>query len=83
MQFDFDFLKIKTGAGSVEDYINNPLNFGKSEAGAQILRGITGYTDDTDLAIFDILIGIYRLLKGEKNEKTQNNFRDNTVGENV
>lgn len=70
VDLNFDFLKTKTGPGSVSDYIDNPLNFNNSESVAQILRGITGYTDDLNLAILDIAFGMFKGMKGmKKNEK--------------
>lgn len=71
MSFDFSFLKTKTGPGSVEDYVENPLNFNNTKETAQILRGVSGFTDDLDLALIDIIIGIFKMFKGGKNEKQQ------------
>ena len=60
----FDILKTKTGQGSIDNYIDSPLNFNKSEGVAQILRGFTGFLGSLDYAILDIILGGLKFYKG-------------------
>lgn len=60
-----EFLKAKTGAGAIENYIEHPLNFGKSKALAQIIRGLTGMWGALDYAIIDIVMGALNFAKGK------------------
>jgi hypothetical protein len=60
----FDILRTKTGAGSIDSYIDSPLNFNKSEGLAQILRGFTGFLGALDYAILDIVLGGLKFYKG-------------------
>lgn len=60
------WLKIKTGEGSIEQYIDSPLNFERSRGLAQILRGITGLLGNLDFAIVDVLVGAFNYLKEKK-----------------
>jgi hypothetical protein len=57
----FDILKTKTGEGSIESYIENPLNLNHSQGLAQILRGLTGFVGALDLAILDLIIGGFKV----------------------
>lgn len=41
-KIDLDFLWIETGEGSVDEYLEHPLNFKKSAGLAQVIRGISG-----------------------------------------
>lgn len=52
-----EFLKAKTGPGPIEDYIDHPMNIGRSPHFARILRGLTGMFTALDYAIVDIVIG--------------------------
>lgn len=65
-----DFMKkiltAETGAGSVGDYLDHPMNVLNNNAGARILRGLTGIFGNLDLAIIDIAVGVLDLLKGRK-----------------
>jgi hypothetical protein len=61
-----DFMKAKTGEGSIEDYLEHPLNFNKSNAIARMIRGATGLLGALDLAIIDIGVGLLEFLKGKK-----------------
>ena len=61
--FDFSFLKAKTGAGSVESYLDHPFNFTKSRGIAQMLRGFTGLLGALDLAVVDIGIGAVNVVR--------------------
>jgi hypothetical protein len=59
----FDILRTKTGSGSIDSYIDSPLNFKKSEGLAQMLRGTTGFLGALDYAILDICIGAMKFFK--------------------
>lgn len=63
-----EFLKAKTGSGSIESYIEHPMNMGKSEPFARILRGLTGMFNSLDYAIIDIVIGGFQFIKKTKVE---------------
>lgn len=67
-RLDFTWIKAKTGPGSIEDYINHPLNMSGSRGVAQMLRGFTGLAGDLDLAVIDIGLGLVEVLKEKKNE---------------
>lgn len=67
-RFDFSFLKAETGAGSIEDYIEHPLNFDGSRGIAQILRGATGIAGSLNLAVIDIALGAIQVLKDKKQD---------------
>jgi hypothetical protein len=58
-----EFLKARTGAGSVESYINHPLNFNESKPVARILRGLTGMFNELDYAVVDIVLGVLGMSK--------------------
>ena len=64
---DLTFLKAKTGSGSVEDYMQHPLNFKNSQGAAQMIRGFTGMLGDLDLALVDITLGAFELAKEKRN----------------
>jgi hypothetical protein len=66
ISIDFGFLKAKTGAGAIEDYMDHPMNFKKSKGMAQMLRGFTGIAGELDLAIVDITLGAFQFVKEEK-----------------
>lgn len=66
LQFDFDFLLAKTGDGSIESYIDHPLNFSRSKGLAQIIRGATGLVGELDLAIVDIGLGAFNMMREGK-----------------
>jgi hypothetical protein len=55
-----------TGSGSIESYVNHPMNFNESKSVARILRGLTGMFDNLDYAIIDIIIGGLDLLKSRR-----------------
>ena len=55
------FLKAPTGDGSIEEYLNHPLNFNGSEGLAQVIRGLTGMFERLDYAIIDVLMGMFRM----------------------
>lgn len=73
ISFNFDFLSKlmellgkPTGEGYIEDYLDHPLNFGKTKGMAQILRGFTGLFGDLKKAVIDIAIGYFNLSKETK-----------------
>lgn len=65
-QIDLSWLKAKTGPGTIESYIDHPLNTSKSRGVAQILRGTTGLAGDLDLAVIDIGLGLVEVLKEKR-----------------
>ncbi len=62
---DLSFLAASTGEGSIESYIEHPLNFDKTASTARILRGFTGLCGQLDYALIDILLGIVDKLRGD------------------
>jgi hypothetical protein len=64
---DLSILKAKTGEGSIEDYMQHALNFNKSRGTAQILRGCTGLFGELELAVIDIALGSFELIKEKRN----------------
>jgi len=64
----FDFLRTPTGEGSIDDYINNPLNFNQSKSIAQILRGMSGFLGALNYAIFDLIIGTFNFTREFKKD---------------
>jgi hypothetical protein len=63
---NLEFLKAKTGDGSIESYLDHPLNFTKSLGLARIIRGLTGLLGALDLAVIDIGLGLLEFLKEKK-----------------
>lgn len=63
---DLAFLKAKTGEGSIEEYIEHPLNVNKSKGLARVIRGFTGMFGALDLAVIDIVLGIMEYTKERK-----------------
>ena len=70
--FDFSWIKTPTGPGSIESYIDHPLNANGSRGVAQVLRGATGFFGALDLAIVDVTIGALEILK-ERRQNSQDN----------
>lgn len=70
MGIDLGFLQAKTGEGSIEDYIDHPMNVGRSKGLAQLIRGFTGLFGALDLAIIDIVVGLMQFTKEKKEVKT-------------
>lgn len=60
---DLSILLSKTGSGSIEDYIEHPLNGKKSRGMAQMLRGLTGIAGELDYAVIDIALGAFQYTK--------------------
>lgn len=65
-QLDFSWIRAKTGPGTIESYINHPLNTSGSRGVAQMLRGATGLLGDLDLAVIDIGLGAIEVLRERK-----------------
>lgn len=63
---DLSILTAKTGDGSIEDYVNHPLNFKGSRGMAQMIRGFTGIAGELDYAIIDIALGAFQYAKEGK-----------------
>lgn len=63
---DFGWILSPTGAGAVEDYINDPLNFDNTMSTARILRGCTGICGALNYAIIDIGLGVIEKIKERK-----------------
>lgn len=70
MGIDLGFLKAKTGEGSIEDYIDHPINISKSKGLGQVIRGFTGLFGALDLAIIDIVVGLMQFTREKKEVKT-------------
>ncbi len=69
LNFDLGFLQAKTGEGSIEDYIDHPMNVNKSKGLGQVIRGFTGLFGALDLAIIDIVVGLMHFTKERKEVK--------------
>ena len=65
-----EFLRTPTGEGSIESHLEHPLNFNKSMAVARIIRGLSGFLGNLNLALVDIFIGVIELIS-EKNKKEE------------
>lgn len=63
LNIDLSFLRARTGEGRIDDYVNHPLNFSGSRGVAQILRGCTGMLGELDLAIVDIVVGGFNVIR--------------------
>lgn len=63
---DLSFLKAKTGEGSIEDYLDHPLNWNGGRPAAQIIRGFTGLFGSLEYALVDIALGVFRLSKARR-----------------
>lgn len=64
-----EWVKAQTGAGSVESYIDHPMNFSKSKGMAQILRGLTGMVGELKYALLDVFLGVLQFSKERKAAK--------------
>lgn len=67
-----DILKTPTGEGTIEDYLIHPLNFNESKGMARVLRGLTGFLGNINLAIADVIIGALDVLQSNKKGKESN-----------
>ncbi len=68
----WDIITTKTGQGNLENYIDNPLNYDNTKETGQVLRGLSGFTGDLDLAVVDIIMGIFRKASKKKGLTSQN-----------
>jgi hypothetical protein len=50
-------LSAPTGSGSIEEYVDHPLNFNSSKGIAKVIRGLTGILGNLNLAVVDIVLG--------------------------
>ena len=71
-----NIVKMETGDGSIEMYVDHPLNFKKSKGFAQVLRGLTGIIGNLKLAVIDIGLGILNM-RGDRNNVSNTNISDN------
>lgn len=78
-QLDFSWIRAKTGPGSIESYINHPLNTTNSRGVAQMLRGATGLLGDLDLAVIDIGLGAVEVLRERKGAAVSETITNNTA----
>lgn len=60
---DLSFLAAPTGEGSIDNYIEHPLNFDGRKSTARILRGCTGLFGSLDYALVDITLGVIEKIK--------------------
>lgn len=63
---NLNFLMAETGEGSIDLYLEHPININQSKGLAQVLRGATGLFGSLNLAIIDILIGLMNYSKEKK-----------------
>lgn len=56
-----EWIKAETGPGSIEEYVQHPLNFNSSREVAQVLRGLTGMFDRLNYAVIDVVMGVLRM----------------------
>jgi hypothetical protein len=62
-----DILTRETGEGSLESYLNHPLNFNSSLAMARIIRGVTGlFNKSLNFAVLDIASGMFEMMGKKK-----------------
>lgn len=68
---DLSFLLAPTGPGSIDDYVDHPLNAQQSKGLAQMLRGFTGLCGALDYAIVDIGLGaVTYMQEGKRHGQT-------------
>ena len=63
------WFKTPTGAGEISGYMDHPMNPGRSEGLAQILRGLTGFAGNLRLALIDCCLGLVKMGR-ERNART-------------
>jgi hypothetical protein len=68
LRIDFSFLLKKTGPGTVEAYLDHPMNPKRSKGRGRFLRGCTGIAGDLDLAIIDIALGSFEMIMEKRAE---------------
>jgi hypothetical protein len=59
-------LTAETGEGSINSYIDHPMNFSNSMGLAQLIRGLTGMIGNLNLAIVDVIFGALRFSKEKR-----------------
>jgi hypothetical protein len=57
------WLKSRTGEGSVDAYLDHPLNLPASVNLARAIRGLTGLLGGLDFAVVDIVLGLVGFLR--------------------
>lgn len=73
-------LTMETGEGSIDDYMQHPLNYKRNRGIAQILRGLTGIIGNLKLAIIDIGLGAFNInAKGDSNVRIYNDIEGNGI----
>ena len=60
---DLSFLAAPTGSGTIEEYVDHPLNFDRTKSTARILRGLTGICGELNYALIDIGLGVIEKIK--------------------
>lgn len=65
-EFVSKMLTATTGVGSIESYLDHPMNFSKSLGLAQIIRGLSGLIGSLDLAMIDVVMGGLRFSKEKR-----------------
>ncbi len=60
---DLSFLAAPTGSGTIEEYVDHPLNFDRTTSTARILRGLTGICGELNYALIDIGLGVIEKIK--------------------
>ena len=66
----------QTGEGTIESYVNHPINFKSDKNIAQILRGFTGIIGNLNFALLDIIIGGISFFKDRNSEVIYVNSED-------
>jgi hypothetical protein len=61
--FDLSILKTPTGDGSIDSYLDHPLNPNGSRGIAQMLRGATGFVGELKFALVDIILGYFNFTR--------------------
>ena len=69
------WLTAPTGDGSIEDYLDHPLNFDNKRSTARILRGFSGMFGELNKALFDIALGVIEKIWKEKDKAQENVYR--------
>jgi hypothetical protein len=65
-------LTAETGEGSIDSYLQHPMNFNNSKSMGRILRGLTGIIGNLSLAIIDIGLGVLEFSKENKGVVKEN-----------
>jgi len=66
----FKTLKKKAKKTELSEYMNHPLNIDNTGSTGRIIRGLEGMFTTLDLAIFDVLTGLWEKLR-EPRRKTE------------